>query len=226
MPLLKAYSLVIDKYLREPTGPWDLKEPAPWGIRRQDLNGEHYFCFQIYTFPPLLQKNHCLGSGLSAFYLLGLGESDDIQKGRKLTHRRFERITRVSKYQLSSPPVLFCKLGFKYINGRAPHRLPAQDGSMNLAATAWSLISMTTLALPFDNALSCGKEQKRKKSSQPHRHMGGSWLILPTPHPPTPRLSVASIRATWDSVLSLPQKTLGNVWGGGGRKRVNTKQMC
>lgn len=64
------------------------------------------------------------------------GESDDIQKGRKLTHRRFERITRVSKYQLSSPPVLFCKLGFKYINGRAPHRLPAQDGSMNLAATA------------------------------------------------------------------------------------------
>lgn len=37
-----------------------------------------------------------------------------------------------------------------------------KDGSINLTATAWSFISMTLLALPFDKALSCGNEQKRE----------------------------------------------------------------
>lgn len=70
MPLLKAHSLVIDKYLKELSSPWDLKEPVPLEIRRQDRNEEHYFCFPIYFFPPPAEKSPSLVWSLyQAFFL-------------------------------------------------------------------------------------------------------------------------------------------------------------
>lgn len=60
---------------------------------------------------------------------------------------------------------------------KSPQR---QDSSIHLAATAWSFISMTILALPLDKALSCGKEQKRKTLQPGCRvYTGGCGLPLP-----------------------------------------------
>ena len=64
------------------------------------------------------------------------------------------------KYPRSSHPMLICTLNFRYILMEEVSQI--KDGSIHLAATAWSFISMTTLALPLDKALSCGTEQKRK----------------------------------------------------------------
>lgn len=131
-----------------------------------------------FIFFPLLQKNHPLWSGLSTKHSTCL-----VWRGFTVFKGEESWLIWDSKdsqeYQGSGPLVLICELRLQYINGRAPRRLQIQDGLKNLAATAWSLISMTTLALPFDKALSCGKEHKRK-TSQP-RHMGGSRLILPWP---------------------------------------------
>lgn len=54
-----------------------------------------------------------------------------------------------------------------------------KSGSIHLAATTWSFISMTTLALPLNKALSCGEEQKKTLQPGCLFYPGGPGLILP-----------------------------------------------
>lgn len=59
-------------------------------------------------------------------------------------------------------------------------------GSINLASTAWSFISMTTLALPFDKGLSGGNEQERETCSL---SMYSTWVALGNPSQPVSQLT-------------------------------------
>lgn len=79
---------------------------------------------------------------------------------------------------------------------------------------------MTTLALPFDKAFSCGNEQERK-TLQPLClfHTSGCWLILPQ------SVSLSSFRVMLDSVTPSPVEEIAEyvcVWRGS----VGKKEMC
>lgn len=94
------------------------------------------------------------------------------------------------------------------------------SSSIHLAATTWSFISMTTLALPLNKALSCGKEQKKNLTA---------WLPIPPRWPwanSSPSLSLCIGRVILDSVtpstVEKPTDSVcgGNVWADKKRVRV------
>lgn len=67
---------------------------------------------------------------------------------------------------------------------------------------------MTTLALPFDKALSCGNEQERKTLQLLCLlHTSGCWLILP------PSVSLSSLRVILDSVTPSPVEEIAEYVG-------------
>ena len=100
-----------------------------------------------------------------------------------------------------------------------------KSSSIHLAATTWSFISMTTLALPLNKALSCGKEQKKNLTAWLPILPGWPWANS------SPSLSLCIGRVMLDSVTSSsvekPTDSVcgGNVWADKKRVREFT-QHC
>lgn len=100
-----------------------------------------------------------------------------------------------------------------------------KSSSIHLAATTWSFISMMTLALPLNKALSCGKEQKKNLTAWLPILPGWPWANS------SPSLSLCIGRVMLDSVTSSsvekPTDSVcgGNVWADKKRVREFT-QHC